>query len=33
MRFIDRADDMALFAQLSEAEIEELKPFVDSLGS
>jgi len=29
VRFIERADDMALFAQLSEADIEQLKPFVD----
>jgi uncharacterized protein YrrD len=27
--FIDRADDLALFAQLTEADIEQLKPFVD----
>ena len=27
--FIERADDMALFAQLNEADIEQLKPFVD----
>ena len=27
--FIVRADDMALFAQLTEADIEQLKPFVD----
>jgi len=29
-RFINRADDMALFADLTEADIEELKPFVDA---
>jgi sporulation protein YlmC with PRC-barrel domain len=29
IRFIDRADDMALFAHLDEADIEHLKPFVD----
>ena len=28
-RFIERADDMALFAQLEESDIEHLKPFVD----
>jgi sporulation protein YlmC with PRC-barrel domain len=27
--FIERADDLALFAQLTEADIEQLKPFVD----
>ena len=27
--FIDRADDMALFARLDESDIDELKPFVD----
>ena len=27
--FIDRADDMALFARLDESDIESLKPFVD----
>jgi uncharacterized protein YrrD len=27
--FIERADDMALFAQLNETDIEQLKPFVD----
>ncbi len=27
--FIERADDMALFADLSESDIENLKPFVD----
>jgi len=30
IRFIERADDMALFAQLDEADIEQLKPVVDS---
>ena len=29
-RFINRADDMALFADLTEADIEQLKPFVDA---
>jgi sporulation protein YlmC with PRC-barrel domain len=29
-RFINRADDMALFADLTESDIEELKPFVDA---
>lgn len=29
-RFIERADDMALFAQLEESDIEHLKPFVDA---
>jgi uncharacterized protein YrrD len=29
VRFIERADDMALFAQLDESDIEQLKPFVD----
>ena len=28
--FIDRADDMALFAHLDESDIEQLKPFVDA---
>jgi sporulation protein YlmC with PRC-barrel domain len=28
--FIERADDMALFAHLSESDIENLKPFVDA---
>jgi len=28
--FIDRADDMALFAHLDESDIESLKPFVDN---
>jgi sporulation protein YlmC with PRC-barrel domain len=27
--FIDRADDMALFARLDESDIDQLKPFVD----
>jgi sporulation protein YlmC with PRC-barrel domain len=30
MTFIDRADDMALFARLDESDIENLKPFVDA---
>jgi sporulation protein YlmC with PRC-barrel domain len=30
MSFIDRADDMALFARLDESDIENLKPFVDT---
>jgi uncharacterized protein YrrD len=30
IRFISRADDMALFADLTESDIEQLKPFVDS---
>lgn len=30
IRFIQRADDMALFAQLDESDMEQLKPFVDS---
>jgi uncharacterized protein YrrD len=29
IRFIERADDMALFAQLDESDIAQLKPFVD----
>lgn len=29
MSFIDRADDLALFARLEESDIENLKPFVD----
>ena len=29
IRFIDRADDLALFAHLDDADIEHLKPFVD----
>jgi sporulation protein YlmC with PRC-barrel domain len=28
--FIDRADDMALFAHLDESDIEQLKPYVDA---
>jgi sporulation protein YlmC with PRC-barrel domain len=28
--FIDRADDLALFAHLDESDVEKLKPFVDS---
>lgn len=30
MSFIERADDMALFAQLEESDLEQLKPFVDT---
>jgi sporulation protein YlmC with PRC-barrel domain len=30
VRFIDRADDLALFAHLDESDIEALKPFVDA---
>ena len=30
VRFVDRADDMALFARLDESDIEKLKPFVDA---
>ncbi len=30
IRFIDRADDMALFAHLDESDVEHLKPFVDA---
>ena len=30
MRFINRADDLALFADLTESDIEQLKPFVDA---
>lgn len=30
IRFISRADDMALFADLAESEVDRLKPFVDS---
>jgi sporulation protein YlmC with PRC-barrel domain len=30
IRFISRADDMALFADLDESEVEQLKPFVDA---
>jgi sporulation protein YlmC with PRC-barrel domain len=29
IRFIDRADDLALFAHLDDSDIEHLKPFVD----
>ena len=29
IQFIERADDMALFARLDEADIENLKPFID----
>jgi sporulation protein YlmC with PRC-barrel domain len=29
IRFIERADDLALFAQLDESDVEQLKPFVD----
>jgi len=29
IRFINRADDLALFADLTESDIEQLKPFVD----
>ncbi len=29
LRFLERADALALFAQLTEADIEQLKPFVD----
>jgi sporulation protein YlmC with PRC-barrel domain len=29
-RFINRADDMALFADLTESDIDQLKPFVDA---
>jgi sporulation protein YlmC with PRC-barrel domain len=29
VQFIERADDLALFAQLSESDIEQLKPLVD----
>jgi sporulation protein YlmC with PRC-barrel domain len=29
VQFIERADDMALFARLTEADIDQLKPFVD----
>jgi len=32
-KFINRADDMALFADLSESDIEQLKPFVDAESS
>jgi hypothetical protein len=30
IRFINRADDLALFADLTESDIEQLKPFVDA---
>ena len=30
IRFINRADDMALFADLTESDVEQLKPFVDA---
>ena len=30
IRFIDRADDLALFAHLDESDVEQLKPFVDA---
>jgi sporulation protein YlmC with PRC-barrel domain len=30
IRFINRADDMAMFADLTESDIDQLKPFVDS---
>src|SRR5450759_3591665 len=30
IRFIERADDMALFAHLDESDVEQLKPFVDA---
>jgi sporulation protein YlmC with PRC-barrel domain len=30
IRFINRADDMALFADLTESDIEQLQPFVDA---
>ena len=30
IRFISRADDMALFADLDQAEVEHLKPIVDA---
>ena len=29
VRFIERADDMSLFAQLNQSDVEQLKPFVD----
>jgi sporulation protein YlmC with PRC-barrel domain len=32
IRFIDRADDMALFADLKPSDVEQLKPFVDAEG-
>jgi len=30
IRFVSRADDMALFTELTESDIERLKPFVDA---
>lgn len=30
IRFIERADDMALFAHLDESDVEQLRPFVDA---
>jgi sporulation protein YlmC with PRC-barrel domain len=30
IRFIERADDMALFAHLDESDVENLKPFIDA---
>jgi sporulation protein YlmC with PRC-barrel domain len=30
IRFVNRADDMALFADLTESDIDQLRPFVDS---
>ncbi len=30
IRFVSRADDMALFAELTESDVERLKPFVDA---
>ncbi len=30
IRFINRADDLALFADLTESDVEQLKPFVDA---
>ena len=30
IRFIDRADDLALFAHLDESDVKHLKPFVDA---
>jgi len=30
IRFLERADDLALFAHLDESDIEQLKPFVDA---
>jgi hypothetical protein len=29
IKFINRADDMALFADLTESDLDQLKPFVD----